>query len=364
MVGNRELSPSAHEKPAGGGQNAEFAPKRSGATVVSRGRSIVSKMAGFDELGVILALVVLALAVGLPYHDFLKSANLLSVFQSAAFVAIVAYGMVFLLAQGEIDLSVGGSYAVSLLITGKLMGSGMNPWLGLIVAPIIGALLSALNGVVANLFSIPVIIVSIGTLTMYGGVATVVTDGQALSNLPVTNSFFTKLGGNLAGVPAAVWVAVLVGVVLTLVFTRTRFGVHVRAVGSNRDAARLSGISPERVRILALLLTGALCGLAGVLTLAYAQNADASIGNGYELEVIAAAIIGGTAVTGGRGTVPGALLGALVVAVITSGLVFYAVNPNWNDVVSGAVVVIAVSADGLVRVRRARRRRNRPESIR
>lgn len=310
---------------------------------------------GADEFGVTIALVTLVLVVGLTHPNFFNTSNLLSVLQSASLVAIVAYGTVFLLAQREIDLSVGGVFAVSMLVAGVLMGHGMNPWLGLVVAPVTGMALSAVTAVVSNLFAIPVIIVSIGTLSLYGGLATVITSGQPLQNLPVHSSFFTRFGADLAGVPMSVLAALAVGVVLALTFSRTRFGVHVRSVGSNPDAARMSGISPERIKLLALMLSGALCGLAAMLDLAYLQNANASVGNGFELQVIAAAIIGGTAVSGGTGTVIGALLGASVVGVIASGLVYFSINPNWNDVVSGAVVLLAVSGDGLIRRRRRAR---------
>jgi ribose transport system permease protein len=171
----------------------------------------------------------------------------------------------------------------------------------------------------------------------------------------LTSSFFTKVGGNWAGLPVAGWVAIVLAVVLTIVLMRSRLGGMIRAIGSNRSAATFSGIPAGRLRVYALMLTGGLAGLSGVLTLAYAEGGDSSIGTDFELQVIAAAIIGGTAVTGGSGSVPGGLIGALIVATINSGLVFFNVNPLWSDVVTGVVILIAVGTAALLAHRRAER---------
>lgn len=305
-----------------------------------------------DIVAVLIALVILILFIGLQHPDFLSANSLLAVFRSASFVAIAGYGMVFLLAQREIDLSIGGVFAVSLLLAGKMIGAGMNPWLSLVAGPLFGAVIAGATAVVANLTRLPVIIVSIGTVSLLTGVATVVTDGKPLANLPLESSFFVVLGENWAGMPVSVWAAIILAAILTFVLNRTSFGMQVRAVGSNPEASRLSGISNDRIRVYSLMLMGALTGVAGVLSLGYYQGADATIGNGFNLAVIAAAIIGGTAVSGGSGSVMGALLGALVVATINSGLVFFSINANWSDVVTGLVVLVAVGSDGLLRRRR------------
>jgi ribose transport system permease protein len=231
----------------------------------------------------------------------------------------------------------------------------MNPYLAALLAIGVAALMGLANGVLANLFRIPVIIVTLGTLSMYRGLVTVISDGKPVENIPIGSSFFTKLGGDLLGFPVAGWVVLVLGVVLSVAFNRTRFGTMVRAIGSNHLAARFSGIPAGRIRLYALMLIGALAGLSGVLSLAYFQGADPTIGVGFELQVIAAAIIGGTAVSGGSGTVPGALLGALIVAVINSGLIFFSVNSNWSNFVTGSVIVVAVGTDALIRRRRVTR---------
>ncbi len=316
---------------------------------------LLRRLFAHEELGITVVLIALVLIIGAFHSKFLTPDSLLGVVRSASFVALIAFGMVFLLAMSELDLSVGSVFGLSALISGELMANGMSPWLSLITGPLIGMALEAINAFFANTFAVPVIIVTLGTLTAFRGLATVVTDSQAVIGLPLDSSLFRILGGEILGIPTSVWVVIVAGAVLTVVFRRTPFGARVRAIGSNPVAARFSGIKVARTRMQALLLVGALCGLSGVLALAYFQGADPTLGVGLELQVIAATIIGGTAVSGGTGTVPGALIGALVIVTISSGLVYFSVGPSWGGVVTGATIVIAVSADGLIRRRRAAR---------
>lgn len=319
-----------------------------------RVRDGIRRAFSIDELGPLLALIALVVFIGGFHSDFLDKDVLLNTVRSAAFVAIVAYGMVYLLAMTEIDLSVGGIYALCIMLAAKWMSS-IDPWVAALLAICIGVVLGAVNGVLCNLFKIPVIIITLGTLSMFRGLVQIVSDGKPATGIPLDSSFFETLGGNILGIPAAAWVVVVLGVILTFVFKKTRFGAMVRAVGSNHQAAEFSGIPVLRIRLYALMLVGGLAGLAGVLSLAYFQGADPTVGAGFELQVIAAAIIGGTAVSGGTGTVPGALIGALIVAVINSGLIFFSIDSNWTNFVTGAVIVVAVGSDALVRRRRAAR---------
>lgn len=324
------------------------------ASVAGRAREVLRRVFAIDEIGPLLALVALIVLIGSFHSEFLEKDVLLNTVRSAAFVAIAAYGMVYLLAMTEIDLSVGGIYALSIMLAAKWMSS-INPWLAALLAIVVAVAMGAFNGVLANLFRIPVIIITLGTLSMYRGLVQVVSDGKPATGIPLDSSFFSKLGENTLGIPTSAWIVVILGVVLTFVFKKTRFGAMVRATGSNHQAAEFSGIPTRRIRLYALMLTGGLAGLAGVLSLAYFQGADPTVGAGYELQVIAAAIIGGTAVSGGTGTVPGALIGALIVAVINSGLIFFSIDSNWTNFVTGAVIVVAVGSDALVRRRRAAR---------
>jgi ribose transport system permease protein len=313
------------------------------------------RLVGFQEIGVLVSLLVLVGVIGAFNPGFLSRVSVTTVGNQAALYGIMALGMVFLLSMREIDISVGSAYAVTILAAGQLMKSGLDPWLGGLACILIGALLGAFNGVATNLLRIPSIIVTLGTLSMYRGVGLIVSNGATVAGLPDQHPFFTKLGSSVLGLPAVVWAMLGLTVVLSVVYKRTRFGIVVRAIGANEEAARLGGISVERHRLYALTLMGALAGISGMLTLAYFGSADPTIGTGYELQVIAAAVIGGTALQGGSGTVIGALLGALIIAVIQSGLIQFGVGANWSIFATGAVIICAVAVDAVVKRQRARR---------
>ncbi|HEY7014708.1 MAG TPA: ABC transporter permease, partial [Streptosporangiaceae bacterium] len=183
-----------------------------------------------------------------------------------------------------------------------------------------------------------------------------------ITDLPADDPFFTFFGGDLLGVPVAVWVFALAVVVLSLLFTRTRFGARVRAIGSNPEAAEFSGLPLARTRILALALSGLMAGLAAVLALAFFIAGDPTIGQAYELTAIAAAIIGGTPLAGGSGSVVGAATGTLILSVVTAALVFFEIPINWTQFATGGVILIAVASAPLLRRVRARRLASRRSS--
>lgn len=311
------------------------------------------RVARVDELGVIAALVALVLVVGAFHPTFLEWAQLVDVVEQAAFVGILACGMTYLLAMRELDLSVGSTYALSIIGAATLMQAGVSPWLGAIGGVMLGGLLGTVNGLICEAVKIPSIITTLGTLSLYRGLALAISDGKNVADLPRTNSFFTIVGGDLLGVPVPVWVLLATALTLTLVLRSTRFGTTVRAIGSNPEAAAFSGISLPRTRIQVLALSGALAGLSGMLTLAFFASGDPTIGNGYELQAIAAAIIGGTPLRGGSGTVWGSVLGAVILGTVASGLVYFGVPINWNLFATGVVILLAVALDSILRRRRA-----------
>lgn len=319
-----------------------------------RGPTAWRRLLQFNEAAPMAALIALVLIIGLTHGRFFDAQVIQSNIRTAAYVAIIAFGMVFLLAMGEIDLSVGGTYGVAFFIAAKMGDAGASPYLAALVAIAVSVLLGAANGALAALFRAPVIIVTLGTFSLYRGIVDVLSGGSTVgANLNLSGSFFTTLGGQWIGIPAAGWIALAAMVLFTVVLTRSRTGAMVRAVGANRLAAEFSGIPAGRLRMYCLMLTGGLAGVSAVLSLAYVGSADSTIGTGFELQVIAAAIIGGTAVTGGMGSVPGALIGALIVVVINSGLVFFSINSLWSNVVTGVVILIAVGGASLLAHRRA-----------
>jgi ribose transport system permease protein len=316
-------------------------------------RRRVLRVLSFDELGVLAVLVIFVLVVGYFTPSFLSKFSMINVAQQAALFGIMALGMVFLLSMREIDLSVGSLYGLLSATAAVLMRDGVDPWLAALAAIALGVLLGAVNASMATLFGIATIIVTLGSLSMFRGLTLILSGSKTVGDLPRDHAFFEIMGGRIADLPVIVWAFVVLAVVLHVVYRATPFGISVRALGSDPDAAQLNGLSLHRVRLGAMALTGGLCGVAGVLTLAYFESADTQLGTGYELLVIAAAIIGGTALAGGRGTVLGALFGALLLAAVQSGLVQFGVEADWSIFATGAVIVLAVALDGVVRKRRA-----------
>lgn len=318
------------------------------ASLASKGRQLMRS----NEFGITVVLIGVVIIIGAFRPGFFSFNSVSNVVQKSAFYGIMALGMVFLLSMGEIDLSIGSAYAVSIAVGAVLIQSGLNPWLGGLMCIVVGVGLGAFNGILANSLRIPVIIITLGGLRMYRGLTLLITGNQTVFGLPREHAFFQIVGGRVFDIPVVVWTFLLLTVVLSVIYTRTRFGFVIRAIGSNRKAAELSGISLHHYRMLALMLVGGLGGISGMLTLAFFSTADPNLGTGYELQAIAAAIIGGTALSGGQGTVVGALVGSLVIGVIGSGIVQFGVSANWSVFVTGAMIIVAVAIDALIRRRR------------
>ncbi len=328
------------------------------ATVASPGtiRRALGRIGNAQSLGVVLALAVLVTVIGTFHPDFLAKRSVTNVISAAASSGIIALGMVFLLSMREIVGSVGSLFAVALNAIAVLIEGGMDPWIAVAIGLAVGVVLGFINGVLSTSLGIATIIITLGTLSMYRGLALVITGGQAVGVPPeaAESSFFTIFGGKLFDIPASVYVFVALSLILALVYGRTRYGYVVRAIGSNPEAARLSGISVGRYKLITLSLVGLLCAVSAALTLGELQAGDPTVGTGYELLAIAAAIIGGTALSGGSGSVVGAALGALAISVISSGLIFFGVTASWGVFATGAMIIVAVSIDRLVRARQAR----------
>ncbi|MFB9838181.1 ABC transporter permease [Actinoallomurus acaciae] len=302
-----------------------------------------------DEFGVIGVLVVIVVGVGLFHPDFLRTGNLLSITHNTVYVGLMACGIVFPLAMREVDLSVGGMYAMCMVLGAVLIRDGLSTWLALVVILAVSAVLGALNGVITTYMRLPSFIVTLATAMLLRGAGLALADGKQITDLPQNDSFFTFLGGNTAGVPTAVWISVLLVAALTVLFTRTRFGARVRAIGSNPEAAEFSGLPVIRTRIATLGLSGLMAGVAAVFSLAFFMAGDPTVGQGYELTAIASAIIGGTPLAGGRGSIVGAAAGCLILSVVASALAFFQVPINWTTFATGGVILLAVGADTLLR---------------
>jgi len=348
-----EASQSPRIAPPDAGPGAEQRPRGS---LFARVRHVGHRVLEFESAGVIMATVVLTLVIGLLRPEFFTWTQISNMLQQSVYIGLLAAGMAFLIAMREIDLSVGSIFGLTLIAAALLMEHGMNAWLAAGLGVIMGAAAGLFNAVLVQVISIPAIVATLATLSMYRGLALALANGQQVTALPLESTFFTVLGGGKIGnLPVSVWLMAVFGAVLTALLRMTPFGYRVRAIGSNPEAATFSGISIPRVRVQALLLSGLLAGIAGMIGLAFFESGDPNIGTGFELQAIAAAVIGGTPLRGGSATVVGAIFGAILLSVVASGLVFFNVPLNWSAFASGAVILAAVSLDSLLRRRRRRR---------
>ena len=319
---------------------------------MSSGQSFLKRMGRMNEVGVLLALLALCLVLKLSTPLFLTTSNLLQVARQASYYGIMAVGMVFVLVIGDVDLSVGSILTLANVVMAIALRGHVPFPLALLFGLLTGTVCGFLNGVLTVALKVPTIIVTLGTLSVFRGIALIVSDATPISQFAKDGLFFTVGGGNILGVPSSVVVMILVGVFGWIGLTRTVYGRRVQAMGGNPQSARLSGLPTSRYRIGVMTLNGTIAALAGVMALAFLQAADPSTGPGYELWVIASVIIGGTALSGGVGSVPGAILGALIIAIIRNGLVLLGFTAYVGTAVTGAVIILAVAIDSLVKRKR------------
>ncbi len=321
-----------------------------------------------SPLSLALLLAVLVLAFFTP--GFFTVRNLRNVGTQVPVNAILAAGMTVVILTGGIDLSVGSVHALcgvtaALILTQPALALSMGPWavpLAVLTAVLLGALLGACNGAVVAWIRIPPFIVTLALLRIARGVAKHLTNGVPIGTqgpevtgweqINANWSQFRPLGlGYLAElVPFSFLVALVVGACLALLLGRTRFGRQVYAIGSNETAARLSGVPVARVKLLAYILMGLLAGLSGAIESAALQSGSPVTGEGYELNAIAAVVVGGTRLTGGQGSILGTYVGAiLVIGVMNNALNLLLVPPFWQEVASGAIILVVALVDRLTR---------------
>lgn len=309
-----------------------------------------------EETGVLIALVVMIAVIGFAKPRFLNPVNLFTVLGNTTFQGMLSLGMVYLLAIREIDLSVGWMFNFSAVTSALLMVAGVNPWLAMVAGVAFGAVLGLVNGVLVNVLRLPSIIVTLGTFSMFEGLSLVSNSGRAINPPDPTGPYFTIISSKIFGViPVVGLVFVALAIVLHFVLHRTRFGYRVQAVGSNPEAAVLAGIPNALVRLQTLVLMGAIAGLSGALYVGFRGAIDPQEGSDFVLTVIAAVIIGGTPLSGGYGTVFGAMIGMLIIQVISSGIIFFGIDATWSTFVTGAVIIVAVVLDRIVKYQRQKR---------
>jgi rhamnose transport system permease protein len=314
------------------------------------------------ELGIVVALALLVAVTAILEPRFIETDSLRNLALNASIFAILAAGQTLVLVTRNVDLSVGSVLGLSAYLAGNLLSN--HPGLALPVVFVLGIALGAgcglLNGILVTWGQVPALVVTLGTLYMFRGLAFLWTDGKQVNAETLPDSFLNLGTDSILGVPILVVFALIVVLIVGQWLRDFRTGRELYAIGSNPEGARLAGVRSERRVLTAFVLAGALAGLGGVLFTARFGTVDATAGVGYELTVIAAAVVGGVAIFGGTGSVYGAALGALLLGTITSSLIVLRVEAFWQLAAIGALLLLTIAFDRLVglRVDAALRRRS------
>jgi ribose/xylose/arabinose/galactoside ABC-type transport system permease subunit len=296
----------------------------------------------------VLAILIVTLSILSPY--FLSVSNFLNILLATSVIGVLGFGATFVIAAAGIDLSLGSVLALSGVV-GALSADALNmPWpIAILICLAVGAFCGLINGVLNAKVGIPAFIVTLGMLGVARGLGLVLTNGQPVYGMPDPIVFLGQ--GRPWGVPMPVFIFLAVAAIAHFVLAFTRFGKYAQVIGDNEGAARAMGIRVERHRVALYVVSGTLAGLAGLLFLARVNSGDPTAGLNYELTAITAAILGGTNLFGGRASVLGTLIGALVMGVLQNGLNLLAVSSFYQQMAIGAVLVLAVWLDQINRAR-------------
>jgi len=294
---------------------------------------------------ILILAIVVTMSVVSPY--FLSVGNFRAVAVGMMPTAIIVIGMAILLASGGFDLSVGSVMALSSTVVALLLVAGVPIPLAVGLGLVLGAVAGLINGLLITRVGINPLVATLGTMSIARGFALVLTEGYSISNLPKEFGFIGK--ASVAGIPALVIVFLVLIICFDLAMRHSRFFRQVYFIGANEKAALLSGIAVNKVRIIGYVITGTLAALAGVLLASRLMSGTPTAGSALELQVLAAAVIGGASLRGGEGTIMGAFLGVVFVALINNSMTMLAVSIYWQVIVTGTVLVSAVAIDMLVR---------------
>jgi ribose transport system permease protein len=302
----------------------------------------------------LVALLIMVIVMTFLSENFATSDNFFNVLRQVSVNLCISVGMTLVILTGGIDLSVGSVLALSGAVAAGMMKNGIEmegagffvgfSFFGcIIVALLIGAILGAFNGLMITRFKLPPFVATLGMLTIARGLTMLYTNGFPITGLGESFSFLGT--GWLIGVPMPVWVALAVVVFFAFYMKKTRTGRYIFAIGGNEKASLLSGIKVDKVLLLVYTLAGVLSAVAGLLVTARLDSAQPNAGGGYELDAIAAVVIGGTSMSGGKGSIAGTVVGALIIGVLNNGLVLLDVSPFWQQVIKGFVIIGAVVLD-------------------
>lgn len=292
------------------------------------------------ELAVLAALILLIIVFSILDPVYLTPGNMVDIIKQATINGILAIGITFVIISGGIDLSIGCTFAIVIVSVGQMVVVGVPTVLAIVLGALLGAVMGSFNGLLVTKMHLQPFIATLGTMSVFRGLAYVFTGGWPVLGIPTEyrKVFTTKIFGDI---PISILVLFAIAIVTHILLRKTRFGNYLYSVGGNEEAAKLSGVKVDLTKIAGYAICGCCAAFAGMIMLANLGTGEPASGSGYELDAIAAAAIGGTRMAGGKGTVLGTLLGALLLAALKIGMIVVGVQAFWQFVVTGIIIVIA-----------------------
>lgn len=303
------------------------------------------------EFGILVVLVLIFAIMSVATPVFLNPRNLVNVVRQCVEIGIMSVGMTFLIINGDMDLSIGSCFAVCAMVGGTLFKYEMcPPTVAFLVVLLVGMGLGLINGLLVTRVGIPAFIVTLGTMKIYRSLSYSISGGTSVSVFPesATESWVWALGAKIHGIPVQIFVMIIMFIIAHILLKKTVYGNMVYATGGNERAARLSGINTKNTKLAAFIIQGFCCAIAAVISLTYLNSVTTTSGEGREMDCIAAVILGGAALSGGRGTIAGSLIGVIIMGIVKNGMVLLGVPVFWQDGFIGAVVIVAVLIDTLI----------------
>lgn len=298
-----------------------------------------------QKLGPLLGLIILMVIVSVLNPSFLEPLNILNLLRQVSINALIAFGMTFVILTGGIDLSVGSILALSSAFVANMMVAGFDPILAIIAGVALGGVMGVINGLMITKGNMAPFIATLATMTIFRGLTLVYTNGNPVTGLGDSMAFQLFGRGYLFGIPVPAVTMIVTFVILWVILHKTSFGRKTYAIGGNEKASLVSGIKVSRVKIMIYSLAGMLSALAGAILTSRLNSAQPTAGTSYELDAIAAVVLGGTSLSGGRGRIVGTLIGVLIIGTLNNGLNLLGVNSFYQMVVKGVVIAIAVLLD-------------------
>lgn len=295
-------------------------------------------------------LLLMFLALSFMTDSFATTENIVNLLRQASLWSIIAIGETFVIITAGIDLSIGAIVGLASVVVAMLLRDHVSIWLSVVITLALGVAIGWFHGFGIVKLRLPPFIMTLATLTALRGIGLLVTNGMAISGFPTAFTTFSR--GGFLGIPYLFWMVILVAVPSYLLLHQSRWGRYLYAIGSNPEAARLSGVSVNRTIYLAYILSATLAALTGILTASRISIGVATTGDGWELQAIASSVIGGTSLFGAVGSVPGPFLGAMLLTTINNGANLLNVNPFWQRIITGGLIIVIVYFDQLRRKRR------------